>query len=320
MAPEDDRRPDAADSPVAERQPLFRTEVLERRARIEPIDGLARLSSPYEWAILIAVALAFVVVAGWSLFGSLERTARVPCVMVQPGERGAVISLTGGVVTRVEAGRGDLVEPGSPVVRLGLPDLAAEAALARAQLAALRAAGADVGAIEAAAARAKALRGERDAGEAVASPGVGELVRLDVAVGDTVEAGGRVAVLRAPGQGRLEAVALLGAPDAARVHAGMDARVRLWERTGRADGAATAEVIGAVVTDGGPERWLTVATLDLLGADDMGADVHALAGIGFTAELPSWAREGIGCEALIVLGTRRPVDVVFGSLGAARRG
>ena len=71
---------------------LFREEALALSGKREHIDGLLRVTAPHEWVILIGLAAAFLAVAGWGLFGSVERGLRSECVIAQSGGRYAELS------------------------------------------------------------------------------------------------------------------------------------------------------------------------------------------------------------------------------------
>lgn len=205
---------------------LFRKSALARRGRPEALDGLLRVTAPHEWVILIGLAVGLAGVAAWSLFGSIDRALVAECLLVQSGERRAVVSGVSGNVVRVTVEPGDGVEAGQPIAYIQMPELSRDVALARARVVALEAA-AEVAADRLILARAELaeLEALQVSGEAVRSPYAGEVAVLDLTPGQAVEVGTAVGTIRSAATGAWEAIAFVSPDQAARLAAGMDAQV-----------------------------------------------------------------------------------------------
>lgn len=305
--PSPDRGPPSRDPDGA----LFRRDALERRGRIEPIDRLASVSAPREWVVLVAVALVLAGVAAWAFFGSVERSVRAACLMMHLGERSVVVSPVSGVVSEPRVQPGERVEAGDPVVSLLLPDLTRELALARSRADALQAAGADSGEIRVAAAQVEALERLRDSGEAAHSPTGGTVAWIDARPGDVVEAGDRLAAVLHEATSGLAAAVPLDADQAGRVYPGMRAGVRLHGAgLTEADGHLVEAVVAAA--DERALQWLRQGPL----GEEAAAQARGAAKLVLTGELPPWVYEGVECEARIVTGSQRPLEVLVPALGA----
>ena len=59
---------------------MFREEAFAYRGQREAIDGLLRVTAPHEWMVLAGLVLALLAVAGWGVFGSVERSVDAVCV------------------------------------------------------------------------------------------------------------------------------------------------------------------------------------------------------------------------------------------------
>lgn len=207
------------------RRRLFREESLARRGQTESVDRLLKVTAPHEWVMLIALGLALIGVVLWGVFGSIERSLSVACVLVEPGERYPVVSDATGTLLDILAPSGGPVEVGQPIARVSTPGLTRHIAVARARLAAFESTE-GVAPESLAAARAELLELEslQSSGELIVSPYTGHLVSQTLVTGRAVEAGAEVAMVRGGG-GDIEAVALLTPEDARRLDEGMRARV-----------------------------------------------------------------------------------------------
>ena len=292
---------------------LFRRDALKRRGRIEPIDRLASVSAPREWAVLVAAAVVLAGVGAWAVLGSVERSVRTSCLMMHPEERSIVVAPVSGVVAEHRVRPGDRVEASEPVASLLLPGLVREAALARARADALQAAGAASGEARVAAAQAEALERLRDSGEPALSPIGGTVAWIDVRPGDLVQAGDRVAAVVHEAASALAAAAPLDDGEAGRVRPGMRADVRL-HRAGLTD--SDGHLVEAVVAaaDETTVEWLRQGPH----GDEVAAQARGAARLTLTGELPAWVREGVECEARIVTGSQSPMEVLVPIIGAAQ--
>lgn len=299
---------------------------LERRGRIEPIDGLASVTAPHDWLVVAAVMAVLALLVGWALLGSVERTVTAACVAMHPGERVAVVAPAAGVVSEQIADVGDRVTAGQPLVRVALPELAAEIALARARAAALAAEGTDEQTPPPlgfdSLAFVEALEAQRDAGELVVSPADGRLARLDAQLGDALQAGARIgAVLLPQADADIAATALLDERSAARVRPSMAASVRLRQGARRASAEHLASAfVTAVDVDTDAPAWLTDGPDGPDSSERAAASTAARLVFDVDAALPWWVREGTECDARIVIERQRPIEVLVPMLGAAGRG
>ncbi|MCY4592880.1 MAG: biotin/lipoyl-binding protein [Alphaproteobacteria bacterium] len=214
-------------------KPLFREEAVASKWKTESFDALLRVTAPHEWMIVAGFLLGLLCVLGWGVFGSVERSVLAECVLARLGERHAVFSEVAGTVAEVLVEAGDEVEAGQAIARMRLPELRRQARIARTRVALLETrldGSAPIAVKERDAlltARVELLEAEAiaTAGELAVSPHAGEVTALDVAPGQAVVAGTRVALIRTGVDDRLEAFAFV-MPDAAlRLETGLAGRV-----------------------------------------------------------------------------------------------
>ena len=212
---------------------LFREEAVASKWKTESFDALLRVTAPHEWMIVAGFLLGLLCVLAWGVFGSVERSVLTECVLTRPGERHAVLSEAAGTIAEVLVEAGDEVEAGQAIARMRLPELRRAERIARTRLAVLETrfdGSAPISVTERDAlleARAELLEAEAitAAGEFVVSPHAGEVTALDVASGQAVAAGTKVARVRTGAGRRLEAFAFVLPNAAVRLETGLAGRV-----------------------------------------------------------------------------------------------
>ena len=206
-------------------QPLFRESALARRGQAEALDGLLRVTSPHEWAVLAAIAVILAAALFWGVFGSVERSVAARCVFFESGASRAVLSSAEGTVAEVMGDVGDEVGSGEPIARLRLPEMEMQIAAARTRVAILEADQDPAKAvISLARAELEGLQAVLESSQHVLSPSAGTLVWSGLAVGQPVERGEEVALVR-DGPGGLQVLAFVDSEDAALISAGMEAQI-----------------------------------------------------------------------------------------------
>ncbi|MYD34156.1 MAG: biotin/lipoyl-binding protein [Acidimicrobiales bacterium] len=309
MTADAEQAADAEPTPARGRTPLYRSRALERSGRVEPIDGLLRVTAPHEWVILAAVAAALFAAAVWAAVATVERGVTVPCTAAQPGESHLVTAPAAGIVADVLVSRGDRVEAGQLLARVSNPERATPVAQAQARLAAREAAGADLR--DAAAARVELAELERLrlSGIEVRSPAGGVVATVAALSGARVEPGGAVVSLRSGAGHRLAAVAALDAAAAGEVRPGMTARVSWHQATADPPLVVAAEVVAVAASaaaesaggEPGGSEWVHAAPLP--GAPAAG---HR-AVLAFDEALPPSINHGAPCTARITISSGSPL-------------
>ena len=210
---------------------LFREQALAKRHRQEPLDDRLQVTAPHEWLLMAGLGLVSLALLVYGVVGSVERSLSYDAVLVLPGERHPVTAPASGTVVEVLAEVGDTIEPGQVIAQVWTPaDQQRESATLR--IAELL--GEDAGQTDEAS--AELLRLLLSATKAVASGGFaaggdivsltgGEVMTLDLTPGRAVAGGETVALVRTAVPGQLEALALVPSDEAARLEAGMEARV-----------------------------------------------------------------------------------------------
>ena len=203
---------------------LFREQAVESQGRTERLDGLLQVTAPHEWVILAGLALVLSGVGAWGVFGSIERRVTAACLLVQSGDRHAVLAELSGTVAEVLVDTGDTVQAGQVVASVRRPELRRSLRIARARVAALetRPPGEQLQAAHAALADLEMIE---EVGEVIASPYTGEVTALALTPGQSVAVGAQVAWIRTGTASGMEAVAFVAPPQAAQLAPGMGARV-----------------------------------------------------------------------------------------------
>ena len=102
---------------------IFREQAIQHRAQPEPIDGLARVTSPHEWMVLLGLTAVLASIVAWGLTGRVERGLVADSVLVRPEPRYAVVAPAAGVVAEALVDVGDRVAAGQPLARIGREEL-----------------------------------------------------------------------------------------------------------------------------------------------------------------------------------------------------
>jgi len=252
---------------------LFRDEAVANKWKTESFDALLRVTAPHEWMIVGGFIVGLLCVFSWGVFGSIERSVLAECVLARVGERHAVLSETAGTIVEVLVVPGDEVAAGQAIARMRLPELRRQARIARTRVALLEAR-LDVSAPAPArerdalfAARAQLLDADAvaSAGELVVSPHAGEVTALDVAPGQAVASGERVARVRVGGGPRLEAFAFVSQDAVRRLEIGMAGRV-LMSTQGASPSALEADIGYISPRSATAPAWLAELGLAATGA------------------------------------------------------
>ena len=235
---------------------LFREEAIRSQGKTERLDVLPQVTAPHEWVVLAGLTLALLAVGAWSVFGSIERRLTTACLLVQPGDRHAVLAELSGTVTAVLVAPGDPVRSGQAVARVRRPELLRSMRIARARIAALEARPPGGGQLRAARGELADLELVAAAGDVIASPYSGEVAALALTPGQPVAAGAEVAWIRTGAAAGLEAVAFVAPAQAAQVAAGMAARVLAPGPDGRGASALEADVREVSARPASAPSWL----------------------------------------------------------------
>lgn len=288
---------------------------MARRSRPEPLDGRLQVTAPHEWMVLAGLGAALLVFLVWGVFGSVERHLSADAVLVQPGERYAVVSPVTGTVIEILAAAGDTLEAGQAIARVRLPEAERQARITRLIVDVVeeepRPAEAAAAALhDALVAAAREELGEIEllAGETIAATHRGTLVAHRLVTGQPVRAGETVAQVRGTSADAWQALAFVSPRDAERLADGMAAEVLVTppEQPGSAPLPARVEAVSA-----GPvaaPEWLA----DLGLAPPAPAHLLRLV-LDDPPAMP--LADGTGGRARIALGRQAPAALLLGRSG-----
>lgn len=295
---------------------IFREEAVARRSRPEPLDRRLQVTAPHEWMVLVGLGLSLLAFLAWGLFGRVERTFSAAAVVVQPGERYAVVSPVSGTVIEVLAEVGDTVERGQAIARVRLPEAERQARITQTIVSAVRDGMRDAESAELresliAAARSELAAVELRAGESIVARSAGSLVAYRLVAGEPVRAGQTVAWVRSGSAEAWQAFAFVSPQDAGRLAPGRDA-----EAPGR-----DAEVLVALPEQPGVNRLgARVLEVSLQPVDapawlaDLGlappAPAHLLRVV--LIDPPPDLRDGADGQVRIMLGRQSPAALLAG--------
>lgn len=102
---------------------LFRQEAIDHRTAREPIDRVAQVTVPYDWWVLVLLAVACLFVVLWAVFVKIELTLPVDVVVIKPTDDRVVVSPVTARVSDVLVDEGTPVAAGDALVRVVVPDL-----------------------------------------------------------------------------------------------------------------------------------------------------------------------------------------------------
>jgi len=114
---------------------LLRKSSIEKLSSPEQLDMMMRVTSPMGWIALTAVAVLIVAVVIWSTIFDLSVKVDGRGYMVRGESVREIQALSPGAVLAIEVRTGQVIEPGTVVARLSLPDLENRLATARLLLA-----------------------------------------------------------------------------------------------------------------------------------------------------------------------------------------
>ena len=262
--------------------------------------------------VLAGLGLSLLVFLVWGVFGSVERRLSVKAVLVQPGERHAVVfPVSGNVVERL-ADVGDTLEAGQAIARVRLPEAERQARITRRIAGAVedgmrRAEGAAVTALQEAllaAARNALAEVEILAGESIVAPHGGELVAHRLVPGQPVHAGETVAQLRGRSEGAWLALAFVSPKDAGKITTGMAAEVLVALPGQPGSSTLNARVLAVSPRPSAAPEWLADFGLSTP------APSHLLRlALDDPSRLP--LTDGTGGLARIVLGKQSPAALLL---------
>ena len=292
---------------------LFREEAVARRSRPEPLDERLQVTAPHEWMVLAGLGLSLLVFLAWGVFGSVERSLSVRVVLVEPGQRHAVISPVSGNVIEVLAEVGDTLKAGQTIARVRLPETERQARITRRIVDAVEdgsrhAEGSTAALRQALLAAARNELGAIEvlAGEAIVAPHGGKLASQRLVPGQPVHAGARAAHVLGRSTEAWQALAFVSPEDAGKLRAGMDAEV-LVALPGRRDRSTLeARVQEVSLRPVAAPEWLAELGLSTP------SPAHLLRLVLNDSSRPTLA-DGAGGSARIVLGESSPAALIVAS-------
>lgn len=102
-------------------QNLFRQDAMERLSSPEQLDTLMRVVNPRRWIALAAIGAILAGGVVWGFTGRLESTIKSACIIVPRGGTYNVVTTSAGTVYDVLVKRGDHVNEGQPVAIVETP-------------------------------------------------------------------------------------------------------------------------------------------------------------------------------------------------------
>ena len=297
---------------------LYREEAVARRARPEPLDARLQVTAPHEWMVLAGLGAALLALLLWGAFGSVDRSVSARAVLVQPGERHAVVSPVSGSVVEVLAEGGDTLEAGQPIARVRLPEAERQARITRRLVSAVeervRSAGGSVAPAHwealLAAARSDLGEIERLAGESIVAPHGGELVAHRLVPSQPIHAGETIAQIRGKGEdeGVWQALAFVSPRDTGKLAPGMDAEVLV-----ALPGQPESSPLKARVLEVSPQPVAAPEWLADLGLSAPAPSHLLRLALDDPSRLP--LADGAGGTARVVLGSQSPATLLLASGG-----
>ena len=191
---------------------MFRERALRRRARQEPLDDRLQITAPHEWLIVAGLCATVLALMAFSLFGRVERTMSLEAALVLPGERHHLVAPASGTVKDVLVEVMDTVAPGQPVALIRPPDAQHWESVIVGIINGLEKGGQLEEDTLIELLQALLVAGSAASSTAqmeVTSPYGGEVVALNLAPGQAVDAGASVGLVRAASTSRPEVVAFI---------------------------------------------------------------------------------------------------------------
>ena len=197
---------------------LFRKEAIAHRGKIEPLNGLLRVTAPHEGFIVLGLVGALLAVLLWAFLGRVDRTLAIGCVLAHPGDRHMVVATETGSIVDVLTDVGEVVEEGQPLARVGAPDL-----------------------------------GE----QFIVSPFAGTITSHSLTLGQAVTSGTPVARVLRGAASPLEPIAYVTSDTARRLQAGMEAAITPGTPGGSVQQPLAGVVTFVASRQSPPPHWLT---------------------------------------------------------------
>lgn len=265
--------------------------------------------------VLVGLGLALLAFLAWGLFGRVERTFSAAAVVVQPGERYAVVSPVSGTVIEVLAAVGDTVERGQAIARVRLPEAERQARITQTIVSAVRDGMRDAESAELresliAAARSELAAVELRAGESIVARSAGSLVAYRLVAGDPVRAGQTVAWVRSGSAEAWQALAFVSPQDAGRLAPDTEAPGRDAEVLVALPEQPGVNRLGARVLEVSPQPVDAPAWLADLGLAPS-APAHLLR-VVLIDPPPAPLADGADGQVRIMLGRQSPAALLAG--------
>ena len=286
----------------------FRDEAISDRCRDGRPDDLLRVTAPHEWAMLATLGLMLAACLAWSLLGSVDRVLMADCAVTEPGERHSVVAGVPGTVIEFSAGLGDRVEEGQVIARLYRPDFdfLVETVRNRLILEDTRSSGETIDDEF-----IRQLRSEvevlADKGSPITSHVEGRISFIDLAVGQSVAAGMRVAEIQTVAEGPLHAIVMLSAEDAKHLDIGMKADIRIDFDDSRKPVRSKAFVSGLSERAATTPEWMTRA-----GVPEVSSGYQVQ--LALDTDPPPGSDSGL-CKMRLVTKTLSPIRLLFSRWG-----
>ena len=102
---------------------LFREEAIEHQSAREPIDRVAQVTVPYDWIVLILLAVVCSLAVLWAAFVKIELTLPIDVMVIKQTDDRAIVSPVAARVSDVLVDVGTQVEVGDELVRVEVPEL-----------------------------------------------------------------------------------------------------------------------------------------------------------------------------------------------------
>lgn len=280
----------------------FREEATESRNKRQKLDHLLRVTAPRERIVAVGIGMVILAVAGWVLFGSIERSVTLDGLLIAPGARYDIVAREQGHLLEVLIAAGDRVEAGETVARQTVPELDREIEILRNRMdllktEAAKARGGAETSLEDFRAALLQMEARRAARESIVSQAGGEVMALRRAPGEFLRPGAAIAqILDGDGE-KLTAALRVGETTARRIRPGMGAEIRLTLPDG-----ATRELQGEVTgVDPGPlPDWLAALPPSVRNSlSRINLDIKAEASLA--------APDGTPCRVRIRIGRQSPI-------------
>lgn len=200
--------------------PMFRKAALEKLSAPEQLDQLLEVTTPRGWLALAALGGAIVAAILWGFYGRIPKKVEGSGVIIRHGGTFNVVAAHAGRVVDVHVPPDHLVAKGQLIARIAQPELEAQVRSARGELADLveHKGAADLG-VRAAKRKLEALEARLADAESVVSPMTGRILSLQVGAGDLVNVGSILCNLELE-QNDLVATLYVAPADAKRIAAG----------------------------------------------------------------------------------------------------